>query len=135
MSTTRGRQLTGGIAAAAGLIAGITLLARVTGFARWLVFSGNVGTTCAGTVYNAANTLPNVLYEVAAGGALAAVAVPLIARQLGRGDEEAGGGGEGEAATESSARRGGEVDGAERCGHAGDPLGPGDYQGPRVREQ
>ena len=88
VSTTRGRQLTGGIAAAAGLIAGITLLARVTGFARWLVFSGNVGTTCAGTVYNAANTLPNVLYEVAAGGALAAVAVPLIARQLGRGEEE-----------------------------------------------
>ena len=88
MSTTRGRQLTGGIAGAAGLIAGITLLARVTGFARWLVFSGNVGTTCAGTVYNAANTLPNVLYEVAAGGALAAVAVPLIARQLGRGEDE-----------------------------------------------
>jgi putative peptidoglycan lipid II flippase len=88
VSTTRGRQLTGGIAAAAGLIAGITLLARVTGFARWLVFSGNVGTTCAGTVYNAANTLPNVLYEVAAGGALAAVAVPLIARQLGRGEDE-----------------------------------------------
>ena len=88
MSTARGRQLTGGIAAAAGLIAGITLLARVTGFARWLVFSGTVGTTCAGTVYNAANTLPNVLYEVAAGGALAAVAVPLIARQLGRGEEE-----------------------------------------------
>jgi putative peptidoglycan lipid II flippase len=87
VSTIGGRQLTGGIAAAAGLIAGITLLARVTGFARWLVFSGNVGTTCAGTVYNAANTLPNVLYEVAAGGALAAVAVPLIARQLGRGED------------------------------------------------
>jgi putative peptidoglycan lipid II flippase len=87
LSVTRRRPVTGGIAAAAGMIAILTLLARATGFARWFVFSGNVGTTCAGTVYNAANTLPNVLYEVAAGGVLAAVAVPLIARQLGHGRE------------------------------------------------
>ena len=32
------------------------LLARVAGFARWLVFSGSVGTTCVGDVYHAANT-------------------------------------------------------------------------------
>ena len=83
----RGRPAAGGIAAAAGMIAVLTLLARATGFARWFVFSGAVGTTCVGNVYNAANTLPNVLYEVAAGGVLAAVAVPLIARALSRGDE------------------------------------------------
>ncbi len=78
---------TPGVLAAAGLIAGVTLVARVFGFGRWLVFSQSVGTTCVGTVYQAANQLPNVVFEVAAGGALAAVAVPIIAGQLAR-DEQ-----------------------------------------------
>ncbi len=73
-----------GIAATAGLIALVTLAARIVGFGRWLEFSRSVGATCVGTVYQAANSLPNVLFEVAAGGALAAAAVPLIAGALGR---------------------------------------------------
>ena len=75
--------------AAAGLIAVVTLVARAFGFGRWLVFSRSVGTTCVGNVYQAANQLPNVVFEVAAGGALAAVAVPIIAGQLARKDEAA----------------------------------------------
>ena len=71
-----------GVFAAAGLIAVVTLAARVLGFGRWLVFSQSVGATCVGSVYQAANQLPNVIFEVAAGGALAAVAVPIIAGQL-----------------------------------------------------
>ena len=73
-----------GVFAAAGLIAVVTLAARVFGFGRWLVFSQSVGATCVGSVYQAANQLPNVIFEVAAGGALAAVAVPIIAGQLAR---------------------------------------------------
>src|SRR5450631_884822 len=73
-----------GVFAAAGLIAVVTLAARVFGFGRWLVFSRSVGTTCVGSVYQAANQLPNVVFEVAAGGALAAVVVPIIAGQLAR---------------------------------------------------
>ena len=73
-----------GVFAAAGLIAVVTLAARVFGFGRWLVFSQSVGATCVGSVYQAANQLPNVVFEVAAGGALAAVAVPIIAGQLAR---------------------------------------------------
>ena len=73
-----------GVFAAAGLIALVTLVARVFGFGRWLVFSQSVGTTCVGSVYQAANQLPNVIFEVAAGGALAAVVVPIIAGQLAR---------------------------------------------------
>ena len=75
-----------GVLAAAGLIAVVTLAARVFGFGRWLVFSQSVGATCVGSVYQAANQLPNVIFEVAAGGALAAVAVPIVAGQLARGD-------------------------------------------------
>ena len=71
-----------GVFAAAGLIAVVTLAARVFGFGRWLVFSQSVGATCVGSVYQAANQLPNVIFEVAAGGALAAAAVPIIAGQL-----------------------------------------------------
>jgi putative peptidoglycan lipid II flippase len=73
-----------GVFATAGLIAVVTLAARVFGFGRWLVFSQSVGTTCVGSVYQAANQLPNVIFEVAAGGALAAVVVPIIAGQLAR---------------------------------------------------
>ena len=75
-----------GVFAAAGLIAAVTLGARVFGFGRWLVFSQSVGTTCVGSVYQVANQLPNVVFEIAAGGALAAVAVPIIAGQLARND-------------------------------------------------
>jgi len=89
-----GGSLTGravpGVFAAAGLIAVVTLAARIFGFGRWLVFSQSVGTTCVGSVYQAANLLPNVVFEVAAGGALAAVVVPIIAGQLARqGEAEA----------------------------------------------
>jgi putative peptidoglycan lipid II flippase len=73
------------VAAAAGLLAVVTIAARVVGFARWLVFSGTVGTTCLGTTYTTANTVPNVLYEVVAGGALAAVTVPLVAAAVAEG--------------------------------------------------
>ncbi len=75
-----------GVAAAAGLIAVLTLLSRVAGFARTLVFADAVRTAGVGAVYNTVNAMPNVLYEVAAGGVLAAVAIPVVAGHLGRGD-------------------------------------------------
>ena len=78
----------GGLLAAAGLVAAITLGARAVGLARWFVFSQAVGATCVGQVYTSANLIPNVLFEVVAGGALAAVAVPLVAGHLQRGDEQ-----------------------------------------------
>ena len=75
-----------GLLAAAGTIAVITLVARVVGFGRWFVFSHSVGATCVGSVYQSVNAVPNVLFEIAAGGVLAAVAVPLVAGALARGD-------------------------------------------------
>lgn len=78
------------VARAAGLIAVVTLLARIAGFGRTLVFSRTVGAGGVGDTYQSVNMLPNVVYEVAAGGVLAAVAVPLVAGQLGLGrDAEA----------------------------------------------
>ena len=84
----RARAVTVSVAKAAGIIAVATLFARVAGFARILVFSGSVGAGGVGDVYQTVNMLPNVVFEVAAGGVLVAVAVPIIAGQLGAGRSE-----------------------------------------------
>jgi putative peptidoglycan lipid II flippase len=82
------RRLTTGIAGAATLIAAITVLSRAVGFGRWWVFSESVGSTCLGSAYTTANMLPNVVFELVAGGALAGAVVPLIAVPLASGDKE-----------------------------------------------
>ncbi len=78
------RTVGAGLFASAVLIAVITTVSRLVGFGRWLAFSGNVGATCVGTAYASANVLPNVLFEVAAGGALAGAVVPLLAGPISR---------------------------------------------------
>jgi putative peptidoglycan lipid II flippase len=83
-----GRRFASSIAGAAGLIAVTTLVARAAGFARVLVFADAVRAGGVGGLYQSVNALPNVLFEVAAGGILAAVAVPLIAHRLGAGERE-----------------------------------------------
>ncbi|KRF24686.1 hypothetical protein ASG95_09315 [Phycicoccus sp. Soil803] len=85
MSSMTARTVGTSVAKAAALIAVVTLLARLAGFGRTIVFSRTVGAGGVGDTYQTVNMLPNVVYEVAAGGALAAVAVPLIASQLGAG--------------------------------------------------
>lgn len=64
---------------AAGMIAVVTILARIAGFIRYLVFGASVGAGDVGTAYSSANLVPNVLFEAAAGGALAGMVIPLIA--------------------------------------------------------
>ena len=86
---TPGPQPTaGGVARDAGTVAVVTALSRVVGFARWLVFAWAVGATGVGTVYQSVNTVPNIVYEIAAGGILAAVVVPLVAGRLGSAEGE-----------------------------------------------
>ncbi|MBB2902719.1 putative peptidoglycan lipid II flippase [Kineococcus radiotolerans] len=75
------------VAAAAASVALLTVLARLAGFGRILAFSQTVGDTCLGTAYTTANLVPNVLFEVVAGGALAGVLVPLLSSRLASGDE------------------------------------------------
>lgn len=77
-----------GFAAVAASVAGLTLAARLIGFGRSVVFSKTVGDTCLGDTYNAANSLPNVLFEIVAGGVLAGVVVPVVARHVGSGRKE-----------------------------------------------
>ncbi|MDO5645093.1 MAG: lipid II flippase MurJ [Dermabacter sp.] len=72
-------SLVGGIVRATGLIALVTVCARIAGFVRYLVFGANVGAGDIGTAYASANLVPSVMFEVAAGGALAAMVIPLVA--------------------------------------------------------
>ena len=76
---------------AAVLVAAITVVARVFGFGRWLVFSKTVGAGCLADAYATANQLPNVLFEVVVGGALAGAVIPVLAGPVERGDRAAQG--------------------------------------------
>ncbi|MGO3062360.1 murein biosynthesis integral membrane protein MurJ [Brevibacterium aurantiacum] len=78
-------------ASAALLVSVITLFTRLVGFLRWLVFSPNVGAGSVGNAYQTANLVPNILFEVVAGGALAGAVIPLLAIPLARSDKETAG--------------------------------------------
>jgi putative peptidoglycan lipid II flippase len=77
-----------GVAAAAVLISALTLLARVAGFGRTLVFTNAVGAGSTADTYLAANNVPNIVFEVVAGGALASLVVPMLAGGIAAGDGE-----------------------------------------------
>jgi putative peptidoglycan lipid II flippase len=66
------------------LIAGLTSLSRMLGLVRTLVFSQAVGAGCLGTAYTTANQVPNLIYELALGGALTSAMVPVLARSAAR---------------------------------------------------
>ena len=61
------------------LIGAITMLARVIGFGRQVVFAHTVQAQCLGTAYTTANMVPNIIYDIVLGGALTAVVVPVLA--------------------------------------------------------
>jgi putative peptidoglycan lipid II flippase len=77
------------LASAALLIAVLTVAARLAGFARTLVFVHAVGDRDLGDIYQSANTVPNIIFEIVAGGALASLVVPMLAGPLSRGDRPA----------------------------------------------
>ena len=71
---------------AAGGIALVTVASRAVGAGRVAVLSRTLGTSCVGDVYAAANAVPNVVFELVAGGALAALVVPVLAGPVAAGD-------------------------------------------------
>jgi putative peptidoglycan lipid II flippase len=66
-----------------------TVGSRITGFFRDLVMIWAIGTTVFAETYNVANTIPNIVYILLAGGALNAVFVPQLVRAL-RNDADGG---------------------------------------------
>jgi putative peptidoglycan lipid II flippase len=80
----------GRVAGAAALIAALTVLSRLAGFGRTAVFTWVVGDRSdLGDIYLIANTVPNIIFELVAGGALASLVVPLLAGAVVAGDRAA----------------------------------------------
>jgi putative peptidoglycan lipid II flippase len=77
-------KVAAGITRGAALIAALTLISRVFGLVRTLVFAQSVGAGCLGTAYMTANQVPNLIYELAVGGALTSAMVPVLARSAAR---------------------------------------------------
>lgn len=73
---------------AAGLVAVLTLVSRVFGFLRWLAQASWVGAEEVGNAYASANQIPNVIFEVVVGGALASITVPLLAKGIANNSRE-----------------------------------------------
>jgi putative peptidoglycan lipid II flippase len=80
----RGPGLAAGIARGAVVVSGLTILSRILGLVRTLVFSQTVGATCLGTSYVTANQVPDLLYQLILGGALTVAMVPILARSAER---------------------------------------------------
>lgn len=74
------------VARAAVLIAIVTVVARLAGFARLFVFARTVGPSCLGDTYFTANTVPNIVFDIVAGGALSSLVVPVLAGPAAAGD-------------------------------------------------
>lgn len=66
-----------------------TIVSRLTGFLRMLVLVWAIGATMFADTFNLANTIPNSLYILVAGGALNAVFVPVLVRAM-KNDDDGG---------------------------------------------
>ncbi|MFJ7247468.1 murein biosynthesis integral membrane protein MurJ [Kitasatospora sp. NPDC098652] len=78
-----------GLLSSSAIMAAGTLVSRGTGFLRTMVIAGAIGIAVMGDSYNAANTLPTLLYILIGGGALNAVFVPQLVRSM-KNDEDGG---------------------------------------------
>lgn len=73
------------------LVTVCTLLSRITGFGRVVATAAVLGSGVLGDVYQTANMIPNLLFELVAGGVLQAVLVPsFVAARRAGGDEALG---------------------------------------------
>lgn len=78
---------TGDLARATAAMTVLTLVSRVTGLVRVLAVAAVLGTTFLGNTYQSANTVPNLLFELFAAGALQAVMIPAMVELFDRGDD------------------------------------------------
>ena len=78
-----------GFLRSSALISAGVLLSRLTGLARTLLLIAVLGNSALADVYTFANNVPNLFYELLAGGVLSAVLLPLFVDLVRRDDHEA----------------------------------------------
>ncbi|HET9256941.1 MAG TPA: murein biosynthesis integral membrane protein MurJ [Pseudonocardiaceae bacterium] len=77
------------LAHASGSMALATVISRLTGLAAKLLLAAALGFGLLNDSYNIANELPNMVYELLAGGVLSSAAIPVLVRAQ-RGDPDGG---------------------------------------------
>ncbi|MGB4593882.1 MAG: murein biosynthesis integral membrane protein MurJ [Coriobacteriia bacterium] len=78
------------IARSTAMMSVSTMVSRLTGFVRTWAMAYALGLTAIADSYDIANNLPNMLFELLAGGVLSSVFIPLFMEQLQKnGDEDA----------------------------------------------
>lgn len=76
------------LAGAALVLMGAFIASRLTGLLRDIVISGQFGTSAEYEAYLAGNRIPDLLFQVLAGGAVASAFIPVLARYLTQDDRE-----------------------------------------------
>ena len=76
------------IARSTAVMAMSTALSRVTGFVRTWAIAYALGVTALSGSYNVANNIPNMLYELVAGGVISALFIPVFMEQWERSSEK-----------------------------------------------
>lgn len=77
----------GSLLRSSAIMAAGTLASRVTGFLRSTLLVAALGTGALGDVFNTANTIPNIVYDILLGGVLTAAHVPLLIRARNRSEK------------------------------------------------
>lgn len=77
-----GAEPAGGLLRSTAAMAAGTVVSRVTGFLRAAVLAAVIGTRLVSDVFTIANTVPNIIYILLAGGVLNSVLVPQVVRAM-----------------------------------------------------
>jgi len=80
--TPRERTASSGILGSSAVMAAGTVVSRATGFVRIALLAGALSNGLHADVFNIANTIPNMLYILLAGGVFNAVLVPQLVRAM-----------------------------------------------------
>ncbi|MEP7053825.1 MAG: lipid II flippase MurJ [Actinomycetota bacterium] len=71
----------------AATIAVVAVAARFVGVLRVFTQASAIGANSLGNTYISANKIPNIVFDVVAGGALSSVVIPVLARPMAEGDD------------------------------------------------
>ena len=81
MTTMKNADTTKSIARSTAMMSGLTLVSRVTGFVRTWAMAFALGNTVLAASFSLANNLPNMIYELVAGGVLSTAFLPIYLQQ------------------------------------------------------
>ncbi len=81
MTTMKNADTTKSIARSTAMMSALTLISRVTGFIRTWAMAFALGNTVLAASFSLANNLPNMIYELVAGGVLSTAFLPIYLQQ------------------------------------------------------